>query len=220
MFALKKSPSPDIQEFPSVVLPVESKKPNKRGSLISIIGQTISNFRKEKLRLSQREFAEKLGISRHALKIVEAGQSQDYSVGLLEKILTGTGARLWDFLGHACTLNAGTLLEGSTKGEFHIEHPGDGLKITSFTPQHKEFFFGQLQLKARKSVTNSKLPKADCVLFQGYQGKLVFSFNDKEHLLTEEKNLLFCHPAVPKEIYNPDQLRDAACLIFIVPGFI
>ena len=214
MISLKSLPSQNKQ-VPNIVPSEISNKSDNRKSIVSTLGSAISNFRKEKLGLSQRGFAEKLGISRHALKIVEGGQSPDYSVGLLEKILGGMGTGVWDFLGNACAHSAGCVLEGSVKGEFHIEHPGDGLKLTSFTPRHKEFFFGLLQVKAKKSALDSKLPKTDYVLFQGFQGKLVFSFNDKEYLLSEEKN-----PAIPKEIYNPDQIRDASCLLFTVPGFI
>ena len=220
MISLKLPPVQNKTELRKIIPPVEPSKPINRGSLISTIGQAITNFRKDKLRLSRRGFAEKLGISRHALKIVEGGQSPDYSVGLLEKILGGMGTGLWDFLGNACAHSAGGVSEGSVKGEFHIEHPGDGLKLTSFTPRHKEFFFGLMQVKAKKSASDSKLPKTDYVLFQGFQGKLVFSFNDKEYLLSEEKNLLFRYPAIPNEIYNPDQIRDASCLLFTVPGFI
>ncbi|GEM_PF-1527786 len=189
-------------------------------SLVPEVGKAIVSYRLQKLHLSQRDFADRVGISRSALQRIENGDSHEYSIGFLEKILSYLGIGLWDLVGRAFLTQKGYVLQGSLKGEFDIRYPEDGLRIVSLIPRREDFFCGFFELGPQRTIPECKLPSANYVLFQGFRGKFVFRLDEKEYLLTEERHLLFKYPALPLEIYNPDQIRESICLLFTLPSFL
>ncbi len=190
---------------------------SKDGSLVIHLANAVADFRRDKLRLSQRQFAGKVGISRRTLNNIEKGRSQKYSIHTIYKIISSLGVSLSELFDGMIYLQ-NPVIEGTLKGEYKTEYP-EGLKIFSFFPQNKAFFFGLMEVEAKKSISQVKLPKADYVLFQGHRGKLVLPFQGKEYLLSEDKHLIFHTPGFPSEIYNPE-VRIASCFLLTVPHFL
>jgi transcriptional regulator with XRE-family HTH domain len=192
----------------------------ENGALVADIGRLIASRRKT-LGLSLRRIAERSGVSRHALKTLEAGESHDCKISHVEQILSAMEISSWELFNCLSTfLRQGSISEGTLKGEFQIQYQDLGLKITSLASGQKAFFFGLFQLEAKRMVAESKLPKAEYLLFQGFQGKFLFSFKGHEALLSEEKHFLFQYPSRPEEIYNPDPIKPASCFLLTVPSIV
>lgn len=189
-------------------------------SLVNEIGKAVEYYRTEKLQVSQRVLADRAGVSRRTLRHIEQGTSHDYSIRFVEKIVSCLEVDILEFVARARSLSGVDVSAGNLKGEFEVRYPDDGLKITALSGRQKNFFFGLFQLEAKRSIFESKLPHADALFFQGLRGKMVFHWEDREYLLSEEKHLLFRRPAAPAEIYNPDQIREASCFILTIPSFL
>jgi len=187
--------------------------------LVVHIAKAVADFRKDELKLSERQFAEKVGISRRSLKIIESGCSRDYSIGLIDKILNSMGLDFWKFFNRMFYLDNHSMVEGTLKGEYQLSFPEEGAHISALIPRQRAFFYGLMRVQPRKGLKQIKLPQADFVLYHGHRGKLVFHFEGKEYLLSEEKHFLFRSPLLPDEIYNPDQIREASCFLLTVPNF-
>lgn len=189
-------------------------------SLVNEIGKAVEYYRTEKLHVSQRILADRAGVSRETLRHIEGGTSHDYSIRFVERIVSCLEVDLLEFVAKARSLSAADVYAGGLKGEFEVRYPEEGLKITALSGKQRDFFFGLFQLEAKRSIVESKLPHAEALFFHGFRGKMVFHWAEREYLLSEEKHLLFRHPAAPAEIYNPDQIREASCFILTVPSFL
>jgi len=177
------------------------------------VGKALLHYREEVMRISQHELAGLARVSRSTIQRIEKGTTQDYSLGLLDKIISAIGLSFCEFAAKATAHCRCDVFKGSSDGCLVTEYPEQGAKLIALIPDNEAFFFGCLYINAQATVDMSFLPKWKNMIFQGNAGKLLFQNGPDEHLLSNEKLLYYQHPSYPSTIYNAHQLQPATCFL-------
>lgn len=155
------------------------------------IGQTIVRLR-ERADLSAVELCRRSGsVDPKTLNAIEKGRIKNPSLGSLQGIAKGLGCLVRDLFSEAEIEQESNFFRGSQKGFFHMEFPGQPVKVVSATPPNAPFFCGKLIFGAKRRVDGDLLGHPQSILVEVVMGQLEVSVEDKPVLLKEGENLFF-----------------------------
>lgn len=200
--------------FLPVVLPAVPKS-NERHSM----GQVIRHFRKQ-MGLSQEDLAHKAHVDRTTIARVECGIFKTLSMEKLEDIAAAIGMDLKTLFMKAETIGESDIYRSHAGHvEFTLEFPEQGFRMISHIPRRREFFFGQIEIEARKVIASDKLPHPEQVYLHVLDGKILLARDGKELLLKPGDCLAFSG-TVRYELYNPELLKGSSSLFITYPSFL
>lgn len=155
------------------------------------LGQTIVRLR-EKAGLSAVELCRKSGlVEPKTLNAIEKGRIKNPSLVSLQALAKGLGCLVRDLFSEAEIGLDSNFFQGSQKGLFHMEFPGQPIKVVSATPPSAPFFCGKLIVSAKRKVEGDLLGHPQSLLVEVVMGQLEVAVEDKTVLLKEGGNLFF-----------------------------
>lgn len=179
------------------------------------LSQKFSPLRRlrERYRLSQREFAEKCGISRGRLRRLENHEKFDNTTyGELQRISEALGIEIKELLFESFLRVPEPFLRRAGEYPFEWEKPTLGYKLVSFLPAGQDFFAGKLFILPQKSLPSGELPRANFIFIQMLLGIFQVVLGGETHEIKEGDSLLF-RGNILYFIQNPTA-RDAVAFVF------
>ncbi len=159
-------------------------------------------------------------MSRTAVNCLENGKYHTVSLESLQAVSSVFGISLRDLLARAEGNSLVPLKRGREgEGEFILDYPEAGLRIISWIPRRKDFFLGNLFLKANRQVSNGILPHTHLLFFEMVKGTMLITFPDREMVL-KEKEYVFFDGRLDYELYNPHGIDEARAMITAFPSFL
>lgn len=190
-----------------------------KGNGTQDLGGWIRQWR-ERRGLSQRDVARSSGVGKSTIHYLEKGAFQSISLNHLERIAQAMGLSLTDFFNWREQLAAGNAHKGSTeKGIFRVEYPSGAFQIVSYVRQTAPIFFGRLTLSPKGVVGTEDTPHADQIFYLVTAGRVLLQVQMSEYVLRQGEYFLF-NGTVRHELYNPDPIREAVCLLVSIPSFL
>lgn len=182
------------------------------------INATIRQLRKEK-GLSGVDLCRAAGdLDPRTLTALEKGRIKNPSIKTLTSVARGLGIPLSHIFRHAEIQKDHYLYAGTQKGYYQMEFPWLRLKIVSFTPFVRDFFYGKLIFSGRCRLEHTFLPQEKPIFVSVLVGRMEIRVENKVYHLKEGQNLFF-NGALNHVFQNP-LYREAVLMMITAPSFL
>lgn len=182
--------------------------------------ETARNFSyvrllREERKITQRELAKRLGVSRTHLQRLEAKASEELSVMEIQRLARTFAIKTKDLLERIFLFSE----EGRVLSRCSIEKPvfvtkyEDGIEFGSFLRQSEACYIGKLKLSPKKSLSRQDHPKGALLFWFILEGSLLLTLGTKEHLF-KTGECFSLDGGMPYEMFNPHQIKDVLILSF------
>jgi len=177
---------------------------------------TISPIRRlrEKSRLSQRELAEKCGVSRGRLRRLEGEEFNSATYGELKRIAEVLDVEIRELFEESTPFANGAFLKKAAQTAFQFERPEAGYKIAAYLPAGQDLFVGKLFVSPKRRVLTPDLPRGGTVFIQTLLGSFRVTARDETHEMGEG-DVLFLTGGSPYSLEN-SALRESVAYLFSV----
>ncbi|MCM8775230.1 MAG: helix-turn-helix transcriptional regulator, partial [Candidatus Omnitrophica bacterium] len=155
------------------------------------IARTTREIRMRK-KLSGVELCRRAGdLDPKTLTALEKGRIKNPSIKTLRSVARGLGVTVCDLFRESEMLFKQHLYLGSQKGYSHIEFPGLGVKVISFTPFVRDFFCGKLILAPKKRLEQMLLKDPAPIFVSILLGCFEIDVEENKYILKEGQNLFY-----------------------------
>ncbi len=194
------------------------KSAAKEGVRTPLLGPVIRAIRENK-RLSAAEVCRRAGsLNARLLCAIEKNRVRNPSIPTLFSVAKGLGVSLGELFTALEIKQDEPIHSGTQKGAFSMELPAWGVRIVSFTPRAKPFFYGKFFLGPRKKFDQTMLKHSYPIFFLALQGRFDVKIGDRSWVLKEGENIFF-NAALAHTVTNALQ-RESALLVTTAPSFL
>lgn len=178
-------------------------------------GSVLKEFRR-KQGLSQRELAERSGISRGRLRRLEEETFDRVTQRELRALSEALGVEMGTLTHKEQAFTKGPFLGRAGEIRFELKEVRQGYRFASLTAPRKDFFWGKLFLAGKKSLGPAQAPRAASVLIQTLLGRFLIEVAGERYEIQEGDHLLFAGQAG----YTIENLlnRESVGLVLMVPA--
>ena len=183
------------------------------------LGEAVKTLRKAR-GISQDVLAARTEIDRTTIARLESGKFKILAMEKLKRIAEALGVDLKTLLAKSDSDYRPKPVRGNTtQSEFVLNYPKEGFQILSLIPKRKDFFFGRIEIKPKKTIPTQSLPHADQVCLHVLDGRLGVIHRSKEMVLKPGESFSFCGFS-DYEFFNSDQFKTVSALFITSPSFI
>lgn len=170
-------------------------------------------------RLSQREFAEKLGVSKSKLQRLEKKSWETLWVAEVELLTSKLGLSFKILQERFKNPEARALKRFQIRDASHKAEMDSGIELSSFLENSDSCFLGSLILGPQKGLSPHQALPGPGVHFFIIEGTVIVSLAGKDHLFCEGEGFSI-GIAWPYEICNSHQFKKAVALIIGPPSLV
>ena len=174
---------------------------------------------REEKKLSQRELAVKIGISRTHLQRLESKPVKRLSLGEVELFSQGLGLKIQelvqrfgfvdrpDFMTRACL-----------KNPFFVIDFTPGVQFASHVSRPEDCITGTLTMAPQKSLAKEQAPRSEFLYYLVLEGTLLLTVFSKEYLF-KTGEFFWIGSNCFYELYNPHQFQNMLAVVCSRPSF-
>ncbi len=152
------------------------------------------------------------------LTAVEKGRIKNPSIKTLLSISRGLNIPVGNIFKQTEMELERNLYVGSQKGAFSMDFPAWGVRLVSFTPFIKDFFYGKILIGPRRKMDKTFLKHPLPFFVSGLVGRTEVQIEGQKFSLKTGENLFF-NGALSHSFYNPLH-RESVLLLVTAPSFI
>jgi transcriptional regulator with XRE-family HTH domain len=202
------------------VLETAVRRESRKGETVSPIhlASTVVNLRKER-KLSATQLCEKAGnLNVKTLSAIETGRIKNPSFQTLQSLAQGFGFSVSDLFRHSEVQQDRNLYIGNPKGYSQMDFPAFGIKVVSFTPFVRDFFYGKVILGSKRRLDQAILKYQAPLYISMLVGKVEATVTGRLVPLREGESLFF-NGILEHSFYNPLE-KEAVFLLITAPSFL
>ena len=158
------------------------------------------------------------GLDPRLLCAIEKNRVRNPSIATLFALSRGLNVSLGDLFTSLEMKREDAVCVGTQKGAFQMDFPARGVRLVSFTPRVKPFFYGKLSLGAKKKIDQTLLAHEHPLFFSVLLGRVDVQVGDRKLSLKEGENVFFSG-ALPYTLTNMLQ-KESTLLLVTAPSFL
>ncbi len=193
-------------------------RPKTRPAELPQLGPLVRAIRDSKGLSAVEVCRQSGGLDPRLLCAIEKNRVRNPSIATLFALSHGLNVSLGDLFTSLEMKRDDAVSVGTQKGAFQMEFPSAGVRLVSFTPRLRPFFYGKISLSARKKMDQTLLAHAYPLFFAVLLGRFDVQVGDRKLSLKEGENIFF-NGALPYSLMNALQ-KESTLLLVTAPSFL